>query len=210
MPLTHMPIESVIDGRQRLLDAAVRWLESSSEADLRMSAIAEEAGVTIALITHHFGSRDGLITAAQRVRVAGATRQDIEYMNDVLAGQVSAETFRYQLQELFNTILDDARASRRLSRVAALAAAHGRDALKDELSEEVTLLFSALADTVERAQLRGFLRADMDPRAFAAVIQSLLFGFVLSDLDSDSPSWDDICSVVMRMFDSLFATATSK
>lgn len=59
MPFTHTGVNTRADGRQRLLDAAVRWLETASEADFRMLAIAAEADVTIALITHHFGSRDG-------------------------------------------------------------------------------------------------------------------------------------------------------
>ncbi|MEX2533165.1 MAG: TetR/AcrR family transcriptional regulator [Nitriliruptoraceae bacterium] len=195
-----------VSGRQRLLDAAVRWLDTSCGADLRMSAIAEEAGVTIALITYHFGSRDGLIAAAQRIRVAGAAREDIDFMNAALTDTVSVDTWREHLQQLLAVVLDDQRAARRLSRVAALAAAHGRDTLKDELSEEMTQVFSALADQLERAQSRGLLRDDVNPRATAAAIQSLLFGFVLTDLDDKRAAWDDIRSVVMLMFDSLAVT----
>lgn len=205
--LVRSDLDGPVDGRQRLLNAAVRCLEASCEADLRMSTIAKEAGVTIALITHHFGSRDGLIAAAQRVRVAGATRDDIDFMNDALTGPVTADMWRQQLQELLTAVLDDQRAARRLGRVAALAAAHGRDTLRDELSQEMTQVCSTLAEQMEWAQSCGILRDDVDPRATAAAVQSLLFGFVLADLDNERADWDDICQVVMLMFDGLGATA---
>lgn len=204
--LNRSKSDDSVDGRQRLLDAAVRCLEVSCEADLRMSAIAEEAGVTIALITHHFGSRDGLITAAQRVRVAGANPDDIDFMNAALSGTVSVDAWREQLEQLLAWVLDDQRAARRLGRVAALAAAHGRETLKDELSKEMTQVFTALADQLERAQSHGILRDDVNPRATAAAVQSLLFGFVLADLDNERAAWDDIRTVVILMFDSLKAT----
>ena len=65
------------EGRERLLAAAIRHLETHGEADLRVTDIAEEAGVAIGLIRHHFGSRDGLVAAAQQRRVEGATREDL-------------------------------------------------------------------------------------------------------------------------------------
>jgi len=205
-PLDPLEPDDDNDGRQRLLDAAVRCLEASCEADLRMSAIAEEAGVTIALITHHFGSRDGLIAAAQRVRVTGAARGDIDFMSGALANPGSADQWREQFQEMLASVLDDQRAPIRLGRLAALAAAHGRETLKDELSQEITRLCSAIADLIERAQWRGFVRDDVDSRAAAAVVQALLFGFVLADLDNERATWNDIRSVVMVMFDNLRGT----
>jgi AcrR family transcriptional regulator len=201
-------MDSKVDGRQRLLDAAVNWLEQHSEADLRMSTIADDAGVTIALITHHFGSRDGLITAAQRVRVAGAVRQDIDFMREVLAAPVTADVFRAQLETMVTTVLDDAPSARRLSRMAALAAAHGRDELKSELAAEITQVMTAATQTVQQAQLRGVFRDDVDARALAALIQAMLLGFVLSDLDDQQPSWDEIRATVMLAFDSFLLPDT--
>ncbi len=201
-------IDSKVDGRQRLLNAAVNWLEQYSEADLRMSTIADDAGVTIALITHHFGSRDGLITAAQRVRVAGAVKQDIDFMREVLAAPVTADVFRAQLEKMVTTVLDDTRSARRFSRIAALAAAHGRDELKSELAAEITQVMSAATQTVQQAQLRRVFRDDVDARALAALIQAMLLGFVLADLDDQQPSWDKIRATVMLAFDSFLLPVT--
>lgn len=49
------------EGREALLDAAVRVVARRGLRHLTYRAVAEEAGVTHGLVVHHFGSRDTLI-----------------------------------------------------------------------------------------------------------------------------------------------------
>ncbi len=65
------------EGRERLLAAAIRHLETHGEAELRVTEIAEEADVVIGLIRHHSGSRHGPVAAAQQRRTEGLTREDL-------------------------------------------------------------------------------------------------------------------------------------
>jgi TetR/AcrR family transcriptional regulator, regulator of biofilm formation and stress response len=48
-------------GRQALIDAAIAVVARKGLRGLTYRAVAEEAGVTHALVTHHFGSRDAFI-----------------------------------------------------------------------------------------------------------------------------------------------------
>jgi AcrR family transcriptional regulator len=52
------------EGRQALLDAAVRVVASAGLRGLTYRAVAAEAGVTQGLVAHHFGSRAALIHEA--------------------------------------------------------------------------------------------------------------------------------------------------
>ena len=52
------------EGRQALLDAAVRVVGRAGLRGLTYRAVAAEAGVTQGLVAHHFGSRDRLIHEA--------------------------------------------------------------------------------------------------------------------------------------------------
>ena len=54
---------------QRLLDAAVHQLDSEGEAGLRVDAVVAEAGVTIPVLYHHYGNREGLVRAAHVARL---------------------------------------------------------------------------------------------------------------------------------------------
>jgi AcrR family transcriptional regulator len=52
------------EGREALLNAAVRVVARGGLRNLTYRAVAEEAGVTHGLVVHHFGSRDALIAEA--------------------------------------------------------------------------------------------------------------------------------------------------
>jgi len=52
------------EGRQALVDAAITVVAASGLRNLTYRAVAREAGVSHALVAHHFGSRDALIEAA--------------------------------------------------------------------------------------------------------------------------------------------------
>jgi AcrR family transcriptional regulator len=52
------------EGRQALLDAAVRVVARGGLRGLTYRAVAQEAGTTHGLVVHHFGSRDALIEEA--------------------------------------------------------------------------------------------------------------------------------------------------
>lgn len=51
------------DGRDRILAAALAGIATAGVAGTSIRAIAAEAGVSPALVLHHFGSKDGLVAA---------------------------------------------------------------------------------------------------------------------------------------------------
>jgi len=185
------------EGRQRLLAAAVRHLGTRSEADLRVTDIANEAEVAIGLIRHHFGSRDGLVSAAQQVRLAGAVRDDLAQVDTLIRSSTDAESLRLGLIALTEGLLNPSRRDLRLSRVAGIGAAHGRPDLREQFEETIGSLLDQLAETVTFAQQSGIVRADVDPRAFATFIQAYALGMILNDFDPVSPSATDLTEVIV-------------
>jgi AcrR family transcriptional regulator len=194
----------VAAGRARILEAAVRQLEVHGEASLRLASIAEEAGVAIALITHHFGSRDRLVAAAQQVRLAGAVAADVAAINAIHAEAGSAQEFRQRLAAVTTALVTTDRAPTRLSRIAALAAAHGRPDARAALGDTIKELLDGLTEVIERGQQQGFIRDDLDPRATATFVQAYALGLVLADLDPDRPDADELRHVITVAIAGLF------
>lgn len=61
--------------RDRILDACERTIAETGLRGFRMTAVAREAGVSIGLLSYHFGDRDGLLQAAlDRVNEGAAER----------------------------------------------------------------------------------------------------------------------------------------
>lgn len=64
-----------VDARDRILDACERVIAVHGLGKFRMTAVAREAGVSIGLLSYHFGDRDGLLQAALDRVNAGAERR---------------------------------------------------------------------------------------------------------------------------------------
>ena len=184
------------DGRERLLRAAVRHLETHGEAQLRVTEIAEEADVAIGLIRHHFGSRDGLVAAAQIRRIEGATREDVASARAVLSTAGSTDDLLARIDGLTRAVIDRTRAEVRLSRFAAIATAHGRPEAREAIGGALGDLLDELAGLVREAQEKDLARSDLDPRAIATFIQSYSLGLIVHDLNADRMDADALVAVI--------------
>jgi AcrR family transcriptional regulator len=184
-------------GRERLLAAAIRHLDTHGEADLRVTDIADEADVALGLIRHHFGSRDGLVVAAQQRRVEGATREDLEGGRRALSAVEDNDALLARITELTSVLTDRRRSEVRLSRFAAIATAHGRPEARELISNTLGDLLDDLSVLIMEAQLRGLVRRDLDARAVATFIQSYALGLIIHDMDPKQPDPQKLTAVIV-------------
>ncbi len=185
------------DGRRRILDAAVQILESEGEAALRVLDIARMADVVPGLINHHFGGRDQLVAAAQLERFAGESARDQDRIRRLVDETPSREDTKAGLRQISGDVVSRRRAAKRLSRIAIIGSAHGRPELAEELGGQTSQLISRMTEIVEVAQQAGHVRTDLDARAIATFVQAYGLGFVLADLDPDSPSAEALEQVIV-------------
>ena len=97
------------EGRGALLAAAVRVVATKGLRHLTYRAVAQEAGVTHGLVTHHFGSRDALIESALQYSLdnsvagisaaPGSGRIDslFEGLARLVADDPDTQAFQYEL-----------------------------------------------------------------------------------------------------------------
>ncbi|MGH1559559.1 TetR/AcrR family transcriptional regulator [Caulobacter segnis] len=70
------------EARRLILDAAEASMPAEGPGGLRLMAVAAEAGVTHPTILHHFGSREGLISALNRRTLEDLRAQLMKAMRD--------------------------------------------------------------------------------------------------------------------------------
>ncbi|MGA1078492.1 MAG: TetR family transcriptional regulator, partial [Nitriliruptoraceae bacterium] len=184
--------------RQRILEAAMAAIEAEGEAGLRILEIAAEAEVAQGLISHHFGSRDGLVVAAQRERFAGQIEKDRERLMRLIGAKPTRTQFIEGIAKLTRDVVGRARRDARLDRAAMLGAAHGRPEYREALGPIVAGLIDGLTHAVSHAQAAGYVQKDLDPRAVATFIQAYAFGIVLSDLDERRVPESALAEVIER------------
>lgn len=150
------------EGKQALLDAAVRVVAQRGLRGLTYRAVAAEAGVTQGLVAHHFGSRQTLIREAVRsagIESIGSTlavernpdlATYVEGLQQFLAETVELQAFQYEI---------------------ALEAR--RDA---ELADDVTALYDAyLEATRQSLEAVGIEADDVFVRLVFAALDGLSF-----------------------------------
>lgn len=170
-------------GRERILAAAVEIVGRDGEAGLRFVDVAEQAGVAISAITHHFATREGLLNEVHARRYAGLTEIDLAGAKALAEEARDRAHLEAGISALTDAVVDAARAQVRLDRIVSLGAIHGRPDLAAEVKRTATALIDALAMTITIAQARGLVARRVEPRVLATFIQAYAVGMIVADLD---------------------------
>lgn len=161
------------EGREALLEAAIRVVARGGLRQLTYRAVAGEAGVTHGLVAHHFGSRDALLEEALRYALAksvattsleSGTTNIADFARELVAtvrADPDLQAFQYEL-------LLEARRQPQLRRYA----------------EE-------LYDTYRDATRRQTKALGLDDDAFADVVFAALDGVVFQLLATDDADTAD-------------------
>jgi TetR/AcrR family transcriptional regulator, fatty acid metabolism regulator protein len=167
--------------RRLLLDAAVRVFARKGYHAARVGDIAEEAGVAYGLLYHYFSSKEEVLRSVFREtwRALIATIESVQQGDD---------SPREQLRKVAEILLRSWRRDPDLVRVLVLEVTRSQ-LLAGEM-DEIVASFQAIQGIVERGQVDGSIRPDIDPRlasyVFYGAIDELLTGWVLGRLpDSD-------------------------
>ena len=176
---------------QKLLDAAMRSMDTDGEAGLRVDAVVAEAGVTIPVLYHHFGNREGLVRAAHVARL----QRDLDTRIAEFAAAMALVDDRDSLITTFDRILQQVASvsDERFIRVNVLGATYGRPDLQAEVAAMQRHAWERVAEQLVEPQRRGWVRADLDLVQFAGWLFGLFVGRVLVDIQGPAMSpaaWD--------------------
>ena len=108
-PARGRPGRPSTGARERILDAALEVLKSDGYAGLSLAKVAARAGENKALISYHFGSRQGLVAAAARELGESITSEILDGLEDA---QTVEEVVHGALDGLWRLLERDARVAR--------------------------------------------------------------------------------------------------
>lgn len=180
------------DTRARILDLAVAAIDAGGEAALRVEPILDAAGVTAPTLYHHFGSRDGLVIAAQIERYTRQTRTDIAAIARAVAQCTSGDELRTALRITWSRSLAQ-RSESRWRRISVVGSAYARPELAAAVAMAQDGIVEALTEILEPCRERGWLRPGIDLPSTIAWHHSLLIGRVFMEHGQrlgDPAEWD--------------------
>jgi AcrR family transcriptional regulator len=190
--------------RERVLEVVLEQLELGGEAAVRIDSVRDRSGVSIGSIYHHFGDRDGLITAAQLHRFARYAESENSALSEIVQSATTVDEFRSAVRRLTLHSASALRTAQRWSRIGVLGSTIGRPALEAEVRAVQTRLTDEFQAHVAQGQARGFFRSDLDPRAIVLFIEAYTLGHALNDVDERRVAEADWERVVWAALDALF------
>ena len=171
----HRPIDPRSAAtRAKLLQGTLACLRSRGLAGTTSRDIAAAAGVNVAAITYHYGSKDELVSQA----LLQAVRAWLEPARQVLARAGAPATIALEAIELLRRSFDEA--SELLpAYFEALLQAPRRASLRQGVEQLLGELRVLLRTGMQRQQAAGLLPAWVEPDSMAALFLALADGVAL-------------------------------
>lgn len=162
---------------------------------MRVREVAEAAGASEPSVYHYFGSRAGLVEAAQVVRYGNALTVGLEHFAAAAEQCTTGDDFRRAIESSLLWSFGSDRAGHRSERLSVLGSALQRPALLEQIVLTQREITEVLASVLRSAQQRGWTRPDLEPTAAATWVIGGIMGRNLVEMDPDhfdGEEWDRV------------------
>jgi AcrR family transcriptional regulator len=149
-----------------ILERAIDTIDEKGEAGIRVRDLVESVGVTAPVLYRAFGSREGLIIAAQTERYRRALYLEGNNFLEVLVRCQSQDALRAHISNVLDLVLSDTRADQRRIRANVLGSAITRPSLLASIVSTENELVAELVPHFTRFQREGWIRNDIDARSW--------------------------------------------
>jgi AcrR family transcriptional regulator len=166
----------------KLLHAAAELLDSTDPDNLSQDQVLEASGVSKGSMYHHFEDFSDVVESAVIFRFHRNVDDHIGIFQTILNTAQNREEFMVRMVELTRISQDRQRFPFRFERARALGFAGGSPRFKQKLGLEQQRMTDAFTDLFSRAQLRMWIRPDLDPRAIGVFVQAYTLGKVVDDI----------------------------
>jgi AcrR family transcriptional regulator len=187
-----------------LLELAVQQLLAGPESDLFVAALCRQAGVTRSAFRQHFGTREGLLTAARLQLHSRTLDRRVSFLSYLFRGTSDPAVLRASL--LHSMVQVEGSGSSRIirwQRVRLLAAGLTDATLGAAMGGRIEAATDGIASAIHAAQDAGTVRPELPPRALARLFSSGWLALLLWELDGDRISPVALHGILDRVFDAV-------
>ena len=204
MPNRAAPLDEMPEAGQAILTAARDIVEKNGPNSLRVSEVAERAGVAVGLLYHYFDDRDDLIDAVREAQFLARIEADIaDLARKVGPNELDTTAVLKVIIDDFSDPRSKKRRDFRLDRMEALAAARYNPELTKRLVQAQKRLSSSIRKTIEQAKADGIVAPEVDAHALAFFLEVLPLGTGLAMVYADMPTQEAWRELLLRMLASL-------
>jgi len=190
----------------KILDSAISLLEQGGEPAVRLRSVAKQVGIAEPTLYHYFKDRESLITAAHARRLKVNLASVIDPFLSAVKACTSRAEFLTVVLGVYKFSMHSGRRAVREIRAELIGASIKRDLLRESVVKEMTESLAPTVEAVNFAKDRGWVRSDLDSKAFAIFNISLISSAIYAELQDDetlTEQWwnfaeEAIGAIVMR------------
>ena len=184
-------VPEINDTRERLLKATAAVIDKGGESAVRIRDITKACTITAPSIYHFFGSREGLIDAAQAYRFSRGQRELGLAFSTALYKCRSKKNFTELAHRFLDLMFAPERRATRNSRLNVLGNAIYRPELSKELAVAQDLSNKIAGESLRFAQAKGWVRDDFNPEMFDAWLNGVVNSRRLIEMNGNHPHGDE-------------------
>ena len=181
--------------RERLLKATAAAIDKGGEGAVRIRDLTKSCNITAPSIYHFFGSREGLIDAAQAFRFSRGQLQLGNAFSSAIHQCKNKAQFLELAHQFLATMFSFDRRAIRNTRLNVLGNAVNRPHLSKELAEVQEESNVVVGEALRYAQSKGWVRDDFNGDMFAAWLVGMVNSRRLIEMNGVHPlsdEWDVI------------------
>ena len=187
--------------RRNLLAATIQLFEELSSEDITIDEVLQASNVSKGSLYHHFKDLADLLDQAMLAKFSIGVDEHIALIESVLQTASSQR----EVLEGFRTVTDISQQpslrDQRTFRMNLLLRADREPALAAKLAVEQQRLTNALETQIQRMQVLGWVRSDLNARAAAVLIQAYSIGRRVDQIAEDSVLQGDWNTLIYRVIE---------
>jgi AcrR family transcriptional regulator len=160
----------------RILDHARRELDEFGPVKFNIMRVIEESGVSKSSVYHHFGGRDGVISAVEVQRLIDERIANNALLAQILASVNSGEECLDVIEAGLHLASNATGRKNRSRRIAVVAAAQHIPVLTESLAEESRIADIALTEMLTGARDRGLINPTESLEDISRYMASMFIG----------------------------------
>lgn len=193
-----------MSSRDRLLESAIAVIEDHGEVALRVDDVAQSAGVAKPSLYHFYGSREGMIAAAQAERYRRALLVGFDEVVAQLDRCASTAEFHQLVRGWLDTFTTADARHRRAIRLEVLGSSVSRPELRAEIARADAGVQEQLVQFATTAIDRGWMQlpAGVSPTDLAVWLNGLWnarYGVDIADDPQGPERWDRVTDAVLDL-----------
>ena len=189
--------------KDTILALAIGEIDKGGEASLRVKRIADDADTAVTSIYHFFGSREGLVEAAQIARFEAGYDEGRAQLFEAARTVQTREEFARLVDALLRDVFSPRHHHNRIRRINVVGSAFARPQLLAAINRVQRRWLQELIDALGIAQQRGIISADADIASAATWHLLTMNGFAAIEGDSTGA---DVSKWVDFYIDTMFRT----